>query len=80
MPRTLDELRPGQTAIVADVIGLDAASARRLAEMGLTAGETVEGLAVAPWGDPLEFRIRGYRLSLRKQEARGVQLVDADHG
>ena len=77
MPNTLDELRPGEIGVIAEIVGADASLARRLAEMGLTAGEKVEGLAVAPWGDPLEIRLRGYRLSLRKREARCVKLASA---
>ena len=43
--------------------------------MGLIEGETVEYLGPAPLGDPLEFRVFGYRLSLRQTEARRVQVT-----
>jgi Fe2+ transport system protein FeoA len=50
---------------------------QRLLEMGLLEGEPVEVTRVAPLGDPIEIRLRDYRLSLRKSEARCV-TVDED--
>ena len=43
-------------------------------EMGLIEGEPIEFVGAAPLGDPLEFTLRGYRLSLRSTEARRVQI------
>jgi Fe2+ transport system protein FeoA len=71
---TLAELAPGSRARIVSVSGSDALSAR-LMEMGLIEGETVEYLGPAPLGDPLEFRVCGYRLSLRQTEARRVQVT-----
>lgn len=71
---TLAELTPGSRARIVSVSGSDALSAR-LMEMGLIEGETVEYLGPAPLGDPLEFRVCGYRLSLRQTEARRVQVT-----
>ena len=71
--KTLDTLKPGDRARVADVTGEDAVAAR-LMEMGLVEGEEIEHLGTAPLGDPVEFLIRGYRLSLRLAEARRVQV------
>jgi ferrous iron transport protein A len=71
---TLSELSLGATAIIRDITG-DDAIAIRLMEMGLTEGEEIALIGAAPLGDPLEFSIRGYRLSLRKTEAARV-LVD----
>ena len=45
---------------------------QRLLEMGLTKGSSVEFIRTAPMGDPIEILVRGYRLSLRKQEAESV--------
>lgn len=73
---TLNELRIGQRARIVDVTG-DDAIAIRLMEMGLTEGEEVEFLGVAPLGDPLEFAVRGYRISLRRSEAARV-VIGAD--
>ena len=69
----LQELRAGQRAKVVEVEGLDAISVRLL-EMGVTPGSPVEYIGKAPLGDPLEFQIRGYRLSLRKSEAARVTI------
>ncbi len=71
--RTLDMLKPGERARVADVAGDDAVAVR-LMEMGLVEGEEIENLGAAPLGDPVEFLVRGYRLSLRLTEARRVQV------
>ena len=46
----------------------------RLMEMGLTDGEEITLIGFAPLGDPIEFLIRGYRLSLRKAEAKRVTV------
>lgn len=75
---TLDTLREGQTARIVDVTG-DDAIAIRLMEMGLTEDETVTLVGFAPLGDPIEFRVRGYHVSLRSSEARRitVELLDA---
>lgn len=74
---TLDSLSPGQRAIINDVAGEDAIAVR-LMEMGLIDGEEIELLGRAPFGDPLEFLIRGYRLSLRSEEARRVSISRVD--
>ncbi len=74
--RTLADLNLGESAVIADVVGDDAISIRLL-EMGLLAGEPISLIARAPFGDPIEFEIRGYRLSLRRTEAERVCLEDA---
>ena len=70
---TLAELSIGARAIVRGIEGSDEIGAR-LWEMGLTPGSEVELLGRAPLGDPLEFEIRGYRLSLRRSEAARVEV------
>jgi len=71
---TLNELREiGQCGRIIEVTGDDAVAVR-LMEMGLTDGEEIELIGFAPLGDPIEFRIRGYRLSLRKAEAARVTI------
>ena len=74
MARTLAGLSRGQTATIASVEG-DDAIAWRILEMGLTDGEEVTCLGAAPLGDPLEFSVRGYRISLRAAEANRVRLA-----
>ena len=46
----------------------------RLLEMGVTPGVELKLIGKAPWGDPLEFELRGYRLSLRCTEAARVEI------
>jgi ferrous iron transport protein A len=70
---TLDELPLGQAARISEIKGEDAISIR-LMEMGLTEGELIQARSVAPMGDPIEYEIRGYRLSLRITEARRVEI------
>lgn len=70
---TLAQLSIGQRARIVDVTG-DGAVSVRLMEMGLTDGEEIELLGRAPLGDPLEFLVRGYRLSLRMTEAQRVEV------
>lgn len=73
MMRTLDQLTPGQKARVKKVGGQGAVR-RRLMDMGMVNGVEVELLKAAPLGDPLEYRLRGYLLSLRKAEAQVIEI------
>jgi ferrous iron transport protein A len=70
---TLDQLKAGARAIIREIDGDDGVSVRLL-EMGLTEGEEIEVVGFAPFGDPIEFRVRGYRISLRANEARRLQV------
>jgi ferrous iron transport protein A len=74
--RTLDQLRPGSSA---RVVRLSATGAigQRLCEMGLVEGTDVKLIRFAPLGDPLEIEVQDYLLSLRKAEARLVEISDA---
>ena len=47
---------------------------QRLLEMGLTVGAEFEVVRFAPMGDPIDIKVRGYHLSLRKKEASGVRV------
>ena len=76
IPATLDHLPVGSRARIEEVLGEDGVSIR-LMEMGLIDGEEIECLGSAPLGDPLEFLIRGYHLSLRQSEARRVRISPA---
>jgi Fe2+ transport system protein FeoA len=68
---SLDQLQAGQRARVEAVRG-DDALVQRLLEMGLLEGEEVEVVGFAPLGDPMDVRLRDYRLSLRRSEAARV--------
>ncbi len=74
---TLAELSRGQSGIVRSVAGVDELGVR-LMEMGLTPGCEVRYVGAAPLGDPLEFEVRGYRLSLRRVEAARVSVDAVD--
>lgn len=63
----------GQRARILDVSGDDGVAVR-IMEMGLIEGEEATVVGFAPFGDPIEFAIRGYRLSLRKSEAARVLI------
>ena len=70
---SLDELRVGQRASIDAVRGSDAI-VQRLLEMGLLEGEAIEVIGIAPLGDPIEIRLRDYRLSLRRSEAARITV------
>ena len=65
---SLDQLQTGQRARIDAVQGADTLG-QRLLEMGLLEGDEVEVVGFAPLGDPMEIRLRDYRLSLRRTEA-----------
>lgn len=73
---SLADLPTGKRARVRAVGDQDELT-QRLLEMGLTPGVEVRRVGSAPLGDPLEFELRGYRLSLRRVEAARVD-VDVD--
>ncbi len=66
-------MRAGERATIVDISG-DDGLAIRLLEMGLTEGEVIEVMGFAPLGDPIEFQVRGYRVSLRANEARRLRI------
>ena len=73
-PTSVDELEVGQHGCVESVEG----SGRmwlRLLEMGFVPGVEVVLIKRAPFGDPLELRLRGYHVSLRRAEARTIRLA-----
>ena len=67
-PQPLTSLAAG-TAAVVTAINVPPADRSRLLEMGLLVGTTVELIRFAPLGDPVEIKVRGYHLTLRKHEA-----------
>ena len=77
MQRTLEMLRAGESGVVGRVDAHDAKTRRRLMDMGLTPGVRVRVQRVAPLGDPIEVALRGYRLSLRREDARRIALHPA---
>lgn len=79
----LDTLEIGKDAVVASVTSDDRALRQHILDMGLTPGTEVTMMKYAPMGDPLEIRLRGYELTLRKDDAARIELVgihDTDTG
>lgn len=72
-PKPLASLTPGQRAVVTE-IRIPPANRGRLLEMGLLVGTPIELVRFAPLGDPVEIKVRGYNLSLRKHEAELVMV------
>ncbi len=70
---TLDDLQPGQTAKIKKIQGKGPVR-RRLMDMGITKGEEITTVKRSPFGDPIEFRVRGYSLSLRSNEAKMIEI------
>jgi ferrous iron transport protein A len=70
---TLDQLTQGQRARIDALLGDDVVL-QRLMEMGLLEEEEIEVLGFAPFGDPMEIRLRDYRLSLRRSEAARIRI------
>tara|TARA_Y100000739_G_scaffold154210_1_gene133068 strand:- start:1950 stop:2174 length:225 start_codon:yes stop_codon:yes gene_type:complete len=73
--RSLATLNIGSTTKVVDISGEDSTSLRLL-EMGLTPGVEVTVMSTAPLGDPVELELRGYRLSIRRNEAARVVVAN----
>lgn len=70
---TLSQLQPGAMGTVARVRG-GGAIQRRIVDMGVVTGTSVEMLKFAPLGDPVEVKIKGFNLSLRKAEAEFIEI------
>lgn len=75
--QTLDQLKPGESGVIR-AVGGQGALRRRLLEMGLTPGTRVMVQKTAPSGDPIEIHIRGYQLTLRKEDAAEIELLTSD--
>ena len=71
--RTVKDLRIGEKARVVKLYG-EGAVKRRIMDMGITKGTEVTLRKVAPLGDPLELRVRGYELSIRKSDAEMIEV------
>lgn len=76
---TLKDVKVGESATVAQLTGAGALK-RRIMDMGLTKGTRVYVRKVAPLGDPVELTVRGYELSIRKEEAASVEVTDVRQG
>ncbi len=71
--KTLKDVKCGQTAVVSRLHGSGAVK-RRIMDMGITRGTEIFVRKVAPLGDPIELNVRGYELSLRKEDASMIEV------
>ena len=71
---TLRDAQVGSTVVVTKIEG-DSAYKRRIMDMGITKGTQIFVRKVAPLGDPVEVTVRGYELSLRRDDAESVEVV-----
>ena len=69
---SLNNLTPGERATVQSITTTLSQVRQRLLEMGLVKGTSIELVRYAPMGDPIEIKVGGYRLSLRRLEAEAV--------
>ena len=72
---TLDKLAVGSSAVIKSVGGSGALRCRLL-DMGLIPRTQVPLQKIAPMGDPIEIRVRGYELTLRLEDARKIELEE----
>ncbi len=72
---SLDRLKPGESGIIR-CVGGHGALRRRLLDMGLTPNTRIMVRKVAPFGDPMELFLRNYELTLRRDDARQIQIEE----
>lgn len=73
MNKFLSDLLPGEKGIVKKVTGSSMIK-RRIVDMGVVAGTVIEVQKFAPLGDPMEIKVKGFNLTLRKNEAEMIEL------
>jgi len=73
MNKFLSDLLPGEKGVVKKVLGHSMIT-RRIVDMGVVAGTVIEVQKFAPLGDPIEIKVKGFNLSLRKNEAEMIEL------
>ena len=71
--RTLRDVKIGNSAVVTKVNG-GVPVKRRIMDMGITKGVEIKVVKVAPLGDPIEVTVRGYQLSIRKDDAAMIEV------
>ena len=72
--KTLKDVKPGQDGSVKS-LSATGALRRRIMDMGITKGTSIFVRKVAPLGDPIEITVRGYELSIRKNEAEHIEIA-----
>lgn len=71
--KTLRDMKPGESGVVVKIHG-EGALRRRIMDMGLTRHVEVKIRKAAPLGDPVEINVRGYELSLRKEDCELIEI------
>ncbi len=71
--RTINDLKLGASGSVVKLHG-EGPLKRRIMDMGITKGVDVRVKRVAPFGDPIELTVRGYQLSIRKEDAATIEI------
>jgi Fe2+ transport system protein FeoA len=71
--KKLNELKKGDKGKIVKISGSGNVH-KRLMDMGLVSGSEIEMQGVAPLGDPIEIKVKGYNLSLRKEEAASINV------
>ena len=74
----LAELKIGKTAIIKKIAFTEINLYKHILDMGLTEGVIVEIVKIAPLGDPLELKVRGYSLTLRKDDAKNIEIEEIE--
>ncbi|MFA5289431.1 MAG: FeoA family protein [Candidatus Izemoplasmatales bacterium] len=69
---TLKDIKPGETCVIKNIHVNNLR--KRIIDMGLTSNTKIKVMKLAPLGDPMEILVRGYRLTLRKAEARMIEV------
>lgn len=72
--KTLKNIKVKESCTVAKIHG-EGALRRRIMDMGITKGVEITVRKVAPLGDPIEITVRGYELSLRKEDAENIEVL-----
>lgn len=73
--KTLKDVAVGDTAVIKKING-DGATMRRIMDMGITKKAPVYVRKMAPLGDPIQVSLRGYELTLRKEDAKNIWVED----
>lgn len=72
--KTLDQVSIGDIVTVVKIHGTSLIK-RRIMDMGITKNTTIEIIKFAPLGDPIEMKVRGYGLSIRKNDAKNIEIA-----
>ncbi len=72
--KNLQDLKKGQTGVVQKVHGSGPLK-RRFNDMGIIAGTTIEFVKVAPLGDPIQIKVKGVQMSIRKKDAKDIEIA-----